>query len=324
MAQKIQQFTIAMDKPAYFAGEVMQAAVTLVTTEPIECRGIRADVRGEGSSRFITGSGDNKETRTHKSTYWRETHTLWGPFHRTEEIDDAGTHAIFGSPWAPNEGVLHIPIEDASAQLIVRVMDEDYGKRDDLLGEIVVTPKKLVEQSQDGATEVILPLMRNGKTASHKGDDSILVVKAMWVDLPGLGQRLRLVCVRANHLRKADWGLLAKNDVYVQAYHPPPGSVVDTSKSLPLPDKKAVLPPGQYTFTLPPLKLPDDLPASKEAMMGFGPGNYVRYYITAKIDIAWWVDPMTRAAFSVAPLRATLTSAEPHHSTSCEAPSRAI
>ena len=47
---------------------------------------------------------------------------------------------------APNEGVLHFPVS-ATEPLIVRVMDEDYGKRDDLLGEVMIShPQRLVEQ----------------------------------------------------------------------------------------------------------------------------------------------------------------------------------
>ena len=80
-------------------------------------------------------------------------------------------------------------------------------------------------------------------------------------------------------------------------------------------------------FDLPPLKLPDNLPASREARRcGSNPHEaqlwsdlhetqlcrrhtppvdqgcwYVRYFLKAKIDIAWWKDPFVRAAFSVAP-----------------------
>jgi hypothetical protein len=297
LRQKIRQFTITYDKPAYFAGEVMQATVTLVTTGPIQCRGVRANVRGEG---FAVIGLDAKDRKTHRSTYWKETHTLWGPFHRTEEIDEAGENAIFGSPWAPNEGVLHFPIQSATEPLVVRVMDEDYGKRDDLLGEVLIAnPERLVEESQSGAREVTLPLNLKGKPVKHKGTASILVIRAAWVQLPGAStpRQLRIECCRALHLRKADWGVFAKNDVYVQAYHPPPGSAVDASKPLPKPEAKSTLPPGEHTFVLPPLKLPDNLPASREQ----GGTSYVRYYIAANIDIPWHIDPITRAAFSVAP-----------------------
>jgi hypothetical protein len=167
--REIDRFEIVTDKPCYFAGETLRANVHLRTRAPIKCRNVRADCRGEGHCSFVTGSGDNREVRRHTSSYWRETHTLWGPFHRTEEIQDAGTHAIFGSPWAPNEGVMHIPIRSKDSPIIVRVMDEDYGKRDDLLGEVLVaSPAWLVEQSQAGTLEVTLPLMRNCKPEMYK------------------------------------------------------------------------------------------------------------------------------------------------------------
>eukprot|EP00966_Prymnesium_polylepis_P069824 1623616-Prymnesium_polylepis.1 len=215
MADKIQSFAVSFDKQAYFAGETLRARVTLKTTGPITCRGVRADIKGKGYCRFTSGSGDNKETHTHAVDYWRETHTLWGPFHRTEEIDEAGENAIFGSPWSPNEGVMQIPITSRNP-LIVRVMDEDFGKRDDLLGEVVVNPEKLVADSQGGAVEVTLPLARKGSPEVPKGKPSVLVVRASWTQNAAGQQTLYLRSCRALNLRKADWGFNAKNDVYVQ------------------------------------------------------------------------------------------------------------
>jgi hypothetical protein len=122
------------------------------------------------------------------------------------------------------------------------------------------------------------------------------MVRASWSD----ERTLRLESTRALNLRKADWGIHAKNDVYVQAYHPPDTwGVVDTTKALPPPQTKVELPAGEYTFELPPLKLPDHLPAAHEPI---GCERcYVRYYIAAKVDIAFWRDPITRTGFTVVP-----------------------
>lgn len=302
MAASVSHFSVTFDKPGYFAGETVRATVNLVTTAPIKCRGVRAEVRGEGYCHFVTGSGDNKEHRIHRARYWRETHTLWGPSHRTEEIDEAGANAIWGSPWAPNEGVLLVPIEEGS--LILRVLDEDFGKRDDLLGEALVPDvAQLVADSQNGTVEVKLPLTRKGKPESKNGQPSELTVTATFVEQNGK-QTLRLVCRRALNLRSGDW--FGKNDVYVQAFIAP-ASECALSKALPEPSRQVELPAGQYTFELPALVLPDNLPASREgrvrAVRAFD--HHVRYYVQARIDIAWWMDPMVRAAFTVAPRLST-------------------
>ncbi len=65
----------------------------------------------------MTGSGDNKETRTHSQLYASHKKTVWGNVYKTPIIDEAGENAVFGPPWAPDEGVLSVVLEDSMTSL---------------------------------------------------------------------------------------------------------------------------------------------------------------------------------------------------------------
>jgi len=159
-----------------------------------------------------------------------------------------------------------------------------------------------VADCQNGAADVTLPLLRKGKPESKNGGASELTLTAMFIEHNGM-KTVRLVCKRALNLRSGDW--FGKNDVYVQAYWAPDSPDIDASKALPEPDRQVELPAGEYTFELPVLMLPDCLPASREGRgaggLRHGLYHHVRYFVEAKIDIAWWKDPFVRGAFTVAP-----------------------
>lgn len=61
--------------------------------------------------------------------------TLLGNFYNSDVIDEGGSDPDFGI--AMGEGVLYVPCDNEAGpqELIIRVMDYDWGKRDDLLGE---------------------------------------------------------------------------------------------------------------------------------------------------------------------------------------------
>ena len=148
---------------------------------------------------------------------------------------------------------------DGTETLAVRVMDYDWGKRDDILGECVVRLGDLLardgDQSHGPEALVSTPLCRKGKS----GDLGEVTLSAARDATTGL---IVVRCHRATGLRKADWG--GKNDVYVQAY------VVDASAdpaahALPEADKNVELPAGRFEkvfgFTIPAI---NDLPPSLE------------------------------------------------------------
>lgn len=212
-------------------------------------------------------------------------------------------HAPFpavGSPLSPNEGKLLITCDDASMSLIIRVMDEDWLSKDDLLGEVMVRDVgKLVEQG--GATFDL--------TFKGKETKSTLTVKASWQPNSTQPHLLSLVAVTALGLRSAD-GILSRNDVYIQAYPVPKdfdpnaassrasskASRGSTGPMLPEPAKQTVLPSGDYTFELPELKLPDRAPGSFEINTCRYPRwhnhDYVHSHIRHPITVAYWSPPL--------------------------------
>ncbi len=93
--------------------------------------------------------------------------------------------------------------------LIVRVMDCDWGKKDDLLGETVVDVTSLVESGQMCCFE----LTRKGAPVKGKsGRVSSVILSAVTFNESGEWMT-RLRVHSASDLRKADF--FGKNGVYV-------------------------------------------------------------------------------------------------------------
>ena len=98
---------------------------------------------------------------------------------------------------------------DGTETLAVRVMDYDWGKRDDMLGECVVRLGELMSQTiLAGGQPVSMPLYRKGRGGEF-GEVTLSAAR-------GAAGLVVLRCHQATGLRKGDW--FGKNDVYVQAY----------------------------------------------------------------------------------------------------------
>lgn len=242
----------------------------------------------------------------------------WGRFFRTETIDEAGTNCLFGSPYSPNEGVLVIPCPDPNGPLILRVMDEDWGTKDDVCGEMVIRSAKEIVAKCAGQPRTFElrfkgQLRKKGEAMSKAGSYGTVCLTASWQVAPGQGPPLLRIQVHtALGLRNADAimgiGYGNQNDVYIQVYSPSDGKMPNEEEALPSPNKSATLPAGEYTFELPALKLPDKLPGTYEEYEGtksrlWDSHSYktahVRYFVEASIDIAWSMDPFVRVPFSV-------------------------
>jgi hypothetical protein len=89
---------------------------------------------------YTKGSGDDRETvHVHGyKQYIAQRFTAWGNFYKTAELDGAGENAYFGG--TPGDGAMSIPLNQpiGSFLVAVRVMDYDWGKKDDLLGEVLI------------------------------------------------------------------------------------------------------------------------------------------------------------------------------------------
>ena len=296
----------------FYAGEVVRGTVSFtVNSSSVTCRGYQIHLRGRSHVHWHTGSGDNRTDYDGTTSFQDQRFTLHGNYYKTGVIENAGEDAHFHK--VQGSGVILIPCDDRDLgrmELIVRVMDEDFGKRDDLLGELVIDAASLARSGQMQS----FPLSRNGKP--EKGQ-VVLSAKMMpfssmfptnTASTTGMAvsrvalkdQCLVLTVHSATGLRRADWG--GRNDVYVQCYRPPPTKEMVAGKKLPGPDKKTVLPEGTTTYPF-AFQLRNDAPGSAE--IPAGDRAYVRYDLYAHASFANWRDPSSRRTISVIPNRPT-------------------
>jgi hypothetical protein len=166
--------------------------------------------------------------------------------------------------------------------MIVRVMDYDWGKKDDLLGETVVDVASLVRSGQQQSFSLTI---KGAPVKGKSGSVSSVVLSAVTFNESG-EWLCRLRVHSASDLKKADW--FGKNDVYVQAYPCPPGT--NEHHKLPEPEKRCIVTAGNHSY---PFQFPlrADGPSSTE--LGEGDSSYIRYSLYANVDLALWKVPHT-------------------------------
>jgi hypothetical protein len=298
------RISLQRDTATYFAGEAVVGNLVLTTTAPIKCRGVRLACTGKSHVHWHTGGGDNRQDYDGWKTHLAYEKTVWGNFYKTMLLKNAGKDAHWGK--APGDGDMPIPVPAplGTFKIVVRVMDYDWGKKDDLLGEILVDPVQLLGCPGQALS---VPLRRKGKagkgevTLSATFEDNTQQVMAdagsASSTTSGLGTLLLRVH-QATGLRSAD--MFGKNDIYVQAYTVP--SETDALAVLPLFAKDMVISPGEliipFSFAIP---VGAGIPSSFE--FGEDEGGfdecYVRYSIYSHIDVAWKLDPSTRTMITV-------------------------
>jgi hypothetical protein len=135
------------DNGIFWAGETIEGFVLLTMSSPVICRGVKIKLQGEGYCYWETGAGDNKREYSGHRSYASCRQTLVGNFFPTECLDNAGQAAFWDQE--TGGGDMNVPIEDgnwADIALAVRVMDYDWGKKDDLLGDVMVLGSELSEE----------------------------------------------------------------------------------------------------------------------------------------------------------------------------------
>lgn len=286
--------------PAHRAGETVRGTLQLTTTKPIKCRAVRIRWNCKSVCHWHRGSGDDRKDYHGSLDYGCSKQTLFGNFFPTTVLDGAGKDAIYDA--MPGSGDMKIPINAGTlsqSRVAIRVMDYDWGKKDDLLGEILVDANALVQQqAAGGGAPLTFNLMSKGK----QGKGTItLSISILDNNLPMIqpdgqiamsAQVLYIRCHNANGLKSGDW--IGKNDVYIQSYLVP----LDTpaNKAVPKPEAKIVLPVAQYNIPF-YFDIPGNVPGS--AVLGAGDYSYVSHSIFSNIDISWKRDPSARRHITV-------------------------
>jgi hypothetical protein len=275
---------------------------------------LHAALNTRPASQHATGSGDDRRDYDGRQTYALERRTVWGNVFSTSTLNGAGMDAVWGSPWAPSEGHVDMPLSSLSASHVaLKVCDADFGKKDDDLGEVAIDVDALLAMNGAPATLQLWRkqgLMGGGGYKPQKGRDgapSVVVVSAVpsaeeegcAVADAEFRQGVRRVCIRvhaAQHLRSAD--TVGANDVYCQLYELPPGAPPAHGAPLPAAPALATLPRAQALVVPFSFQLPVHLPSSLEGVPGVDYG-FVRCSIYAHIHIAWKLDPSCRAFISI-------------------------
>lgn len=306
---RVRGITIQLERESgvFYAGEVVRGSVTFDIAGGTTSRGLQIHLRGKSHVHWHTGSGDNRRDYDASTEFQNQRVTLHGNYYKTGVIVNAGADANFDL--IQGSGVIMIPCEGKDLnrmELIVRVMDQDWGKRDDLLGEFVVDAADVVRAGEKRT----FPLTRNGKQERGNVELSAKVIpfaavfqgEATGNGLSAFSQgRSHCLILRfhtATDLRKADW--MSKNDVYIQVYRAPEGGNIIPYKKLPEPDKKILLPEGVNTYPF-AFQLRADAPGSAE--LPVGDRAYVRYDLYANVAFASWRDPATKRVINVIPNR---------------------
>jgi hypothetical protein len=274
-----------------------------------------------------TGAGKNRQDYYGRTVFQEQRQVLWGKFFKSGLLNEAGANADFDQ--VQNSGIITIPIDNLynkQQTLILRVMDYDWGKRDDLLGELELNATALAESGK----KQTFGLTRNGKVEQGKIKLSAKIVpyEALFpMKSASSGAAVSPIVYRPNvlvlrvhqatNLRSADW--IGKNDVYVQAYAVRPDDPIQPGKALPKPDQKMILPMGETIFPF-AVQLRHDAPGSAELRVG--DQSWVRYFLQAYVDFANWRDPCFKRYIQVLPNRPlpTLRLLSPYLSESMNQP----
>ena len=232
---------------------------------------------------------------------------MWGAVFKTEPVMNAGANCVWGSIWAPTEGHVVMPLRNLNGSLVaLRVLDYDFGQRDDLLGECLVDVDALLAMPGQIAS---LPLYRKQGLLGHYGPQIVhgqpsMVTLCALPEPPAEGvpadfacqgmRRVRICLVSASNLRSGD--TFSSNDVFCKLWE------VDGSaqqgRPLPEPPSRVTMPQARAISFPFSFLLPANLPSTQEDVPDLDWG-FVRCSVYAHIDVAWRLNPSVRAFISI-------------------------
>jgi len=157
------KFHIQLSKAIFIPGDVVKGNLILQTTCALRLCSIRVDLEGKGQSSFEDEEKYHNTKHTFTHVYTRCRRSVWGTVHKTPEVQPHGPNIIYGPPWSPDEGVLHIPVSQETTHIVVRVMCDTYWP-DYVVGEVSLGIEINLDQ---GILEV--PLEKNSSSISGNG-----------------------------------------------------------------------------------------------------------------------------------------------------------
>ncbi|KAK3236140.1 hypothetical protein CYMTET_53707 [Cymbomonas tetramitiformis] len=302
----IKKFEIVLDRKdgVFWAGETVRGKVILDTEDDLQTRGVRVRLTGLAHGQYTRGSGDDERNTRRTQVLEDHRHTVFGNYFTTAVLPEAGADPTFGR--APGDGTMYIPFDGSKLELVLRVMDQDFGTRDDLLGEVLLDASTL---ARSGATQS-LRLQSQGVPGDAQITVSAVILPANHILPEASGEDKSASLVVADHafvcalvvhkatgLRSGDW--LDGNDVYVQAYRRPRN--LNTREAFPSPDAKAILRTRHVAF---PFAFPLSVDAPGTAELSAGRHTaFIRYYLYANVDGPSWQDPSVKVPITVVPIR---------------------
>jgi hypothetical protein len=308
------QITLDRDPPTYYAGEIVTGTLAVKPDQNEKCRFLQVEMHGEARVHWSSTNtdcctfsfwfgDDGQEDHTGRKQYLLIQRTLWGNFYRTAILYGAGGSAEFGN--AVGDGTMYIPClpnegehGGGAMRLIVRVcrgrIDIDYY--------IVIDARKLAS-ANDSVTYKLL-------TRTDIPEQGTIALAGRFVPTsanagstgmsPVVSSELFILTVlKVDNLRNGAFG---KSDVYVQASRAPPNDL-SCPQRIPGqnssdPSKITVLPNGRTEY-----KFAFQTRADSPGSASFGINSRIAYYVYAKIDKKWRINPSIKIPITIEPSR---------------------
>ena len=341
-------FRIVVKNPqdGYLAGSTIIGVVEMEVPKDISCRGVCVGFYSQAYCYFkhqshhlpghgnkdrvftVTGSKASGHVGQNWKNYARDKHCAKAIVHRTDIIRGGGQNPNF-TTLGKNDGILRIPYDlNPGTRVVIRLLDHQYGKSDDLLGELVLDvtgiQKQFPEFHPDSDEDFVVelkdqPLFRNGKpeagylTLSLSWEDEFLDrVRMSRNGKDGEmelyeheeGRTLRINLLSAKGLLQGVHNRVT-NDVYAQGYILSEQMVATAfdsidgllKEALPVPHDQLVLKSGSYAIPF-KIEIPKHTPSTNYYKSSDDIAN-LNNSLRAWLDIGWKQDISHRQPINV-------------------------